>query len=517
MENFVSRYRTLVTGVLSGFDRLVFRGHLQPLLRKGGFFLFLQSAGVRSVDYERFVKHTSHRIKGAALAEAERRNRPHVYLESPTVSKEELARKLLAKHPLDKGLICTFTTLEPCRTFEYHMSKDPKQRGYRLRPNKCLHVYKYYVHPRFGFMNTRLQTWFPFHVQICLNGREWLVHHLEHKGIAFKRNDNCMLWVADLQKAQRFMDQQLEIDWTRALNAMARMLNPLHQTIFQSSPMDYYWSAYQTEWATDLLFKDPRSLAGIYPALVRHAMHHLQSADVMRFLGKKANGHFLGELVTDFKDRPEGVRVKHYFAGNSIKMYDKAGSVLRVETTIANPTPFQVYRPLQDATDGECAWRPLRKGIADLHRRAQLSQRSNERYLDALSAVQDDTPAAQIFDEVSRPTHINDRRVRALRIGDANDLALLQAVSRGEFATAGFCNRDIRLLLYPSKRLATVEEARKLSARTSRLFRLLRAHGIIHKVPRTRRYRLSPRGQLLTAAIFAARTATLKELVAKAA
>jgi len=371
MERFVSRYRSLVTGVLSGFDRLVFRGHLQPLIRQGGFFLFLQNAGVRSVDYQEFVKRTSNRIKGAALAEAKRMDRPHVYLESPAISKEELARKLLAKHPVDKGLICTFSTVEPCMTFEYHMSKDPKQRGYRLRQSKCMQVYKYFLHPRLGFMSARLQTWFPFNMQICLNGREWLARQLEHKRIAFKRNDNCLLWIADPIKAQRLMDEQLEVDWTRALNAIARMLNPLHGTIFKSSPMDYYWSAYQTEWATDLMFKDPRSLAGIYPALVRHTMHHFQSADVMRFLGKKANGHFLGELNTSFKDRPEGVRVKHYVAGNSIKMYDKAGSVLRVETTINNPTPFKVYRPLQDATDGQCAWRPLRKGVADLHRRAQ--------------------------------------------------------------------------------------------------------------------------------------------------
>ncbi len=313
------------------------------------------------------------------------------------------------------------------------------------------------------------------------------------------------------------MDQQLAVDWTQTLNAIARMLNPLHGTLFKSAPMDYYWSAYQTEWAPDLMFKDPCSLAEIYPALVRHAMYHFRSADVMRFLGRKAHGHFLGELNTSFKDRPEGVRVKHYLAGNSVKMYDKAGSVLRVETTIGNPTPFKVYRPLQDAADGQYAWRPLRKGIADLHRRAQLSQRSNERYLDALSAIHDDTPAAKVFDDVSRHTHLNGRRVRALRIGDASDLALLQAVSRGEFSTAGFCNRDIRLLLHPQKRFATLEENRKLSARITRQLRMLRAHGIIHKSPKTLRYRLSSRGQLLTAALFAARAATLKQLVAKAA
>jgi hypothetical protein len=194
-----------------------------------------------------------------------------------------------------------------------------------------------------------------------------------------------------------------------------------------------------------------------------------------------------------------------------------AGSVLRVETTIARPGDFKVFRPLHDQPRGRCAWRPMRKGVADLHRRAEVSQRANSAYLDALSAVTDQTPAATLFDAVARRTTYRGRPVRGLRIGDANDLALLKAISRGEFATAGFRNRDLRPLLHPGKPLASVEETRKRSARTSRQLRLLRAHGLIHKIPKSHRYRISPAGQLLTTAIFAARQATVEQLVAKAA
>jgi hypothetical protein len=280
--------------------------------------------------------------------------------------------------------------------------------------------------------------------------------------------------------------------------------------------MDYYWSAYQTEWATDVLFQDPRTLANLYPTLVRHAMLHFQSPDVMRFLGRKAHGNFTGELVTRFKDRPEGVRVKHWVHGNSLKMYDKAGSILRVETTIANTADFKVFRPRQDGPNGTLEWRPLRKGVADLHRRAQVSQRSNENYLDALAAVQDTTPCSHLFDAVSRPVVHNGQRSRALRLGDPDDLALLQAISRGEFATAGFRNRDLRLLLHPNAD-PSPEKLRRLSSRVSRRLRLLRAHGVIRKIQKTHRYQLSARGRLLTAALFAAREANIKDLLAKAA
>jgi hypothetical protein len=178
-------------------------------------------------------------------------------------------------------------------------------------------------------------------------------------------------------------------------------------------------------------------------------MTHFRSPDVMRFLARKAPGKFKGELVTRFKDRAEGVRVKHWCNGNSIKMYDKAGSIVRIETTIANPLDFKVLRPLNDRPHSKLAWRPMRKGVADLHRRAEVSQRASDAYLDGLSAVEDSTPAAQLFDQVSRHTTYRHRRVRALRIGHPEDIELLEVISRGEFATAGFRNRDLRRHLHP--------------------------------------------------------------------
>jgi hypothetical protein len=403
-------------------------------------------------------------------------------------------------------------------SFEYHCSSNRAERGFKLRPRKCLHVYKYYRHPVFGFMNARIQTWFPFSIQICMNGREWLASDFARKGRTdFCRNDNCFPWLGDPALAQRWMDRQLRTDWAKALDAIAGRMNPLHDEIFAPWPMNYYWSAYQTEWATDVLFQDPKSLASVYPAFVRHATLHFQSPDVMRFLGRKPHGRFLGELTTSFKDRAEGVRVKHWVAGNSIKMYDKAGSVLRVETTIAKTADFKVYRPIQGGDPDKLGWHPLRKGVADLHRRAEVSQRSNETYLEALAAVDCDTPLHRLLDEVSKPVTFRDRRVRALRIGDPADVALLRAVARGEFATAGFRNRDLRPLLYPGSKKATAAETRRLAAKVSRQLRLLRAHGLVQKVQKSHRYRLTERGRLVSAALFAAREATLRQLLAKAA
>ena len=122
MEKFIARHAALVSSVLSGFDRLVFRGLLRAL-RHRGIHRFLDATGIRLLDFGTFAQKTTERVKQAALAEAERAQRPVVYLESARARPEEVARELLAKSPLtDPGLICALTRVEPCMRFEYHRS-----------------------------------------------------------------------------------------------------------------------------------------------------------------------------------------------------------------------------------------------------------------------------------------------------------------------------------------------------------------------------------------------------------
>jgi hypothetical protein len=195
MKNFLSRFESLITGVLSGFDRLVFRGNLIPFHLPHGMFRHLDRAGIRLLDFKDYAVQTSENVKEAALAEARQGGRPVRYLESSDISKEDLARTLLDENPTDSGIVCALTAVEPCMSFEYHRSQDENERGFRLRQRKCLFVYQYRLHPRVGFMNARIQTWFPFAVQVCLNGREWLSRQLDEAKIAYIRHDNCFPWI----------------------------------------------------------------------------------------------------------------------------------------------------------------------------------------------------------------------------------------------------------------------------------------------------------------------------------
>ncbi len=525
MHEFIAKHQDKITGTLSGFDRLVFRGTLRSITHEEGMKGYLWANQVLLKDFGSHVERVSRRLKEASLAEAEAGGRPVKYLTSSQVSKEELARGIAAKEGIREGLVCVLTCVEPCRSFEIHRNREKKRLELEPRYRKCLFLYHYWMHPLFGFLNARIQSWFPFPIQICLNGREWLARQMDAASLEYLRQDNCFPWIADWAKAQRLMDRQLKAHWPRLLGGIAKQLNPIHGEIFKKHPVSYYWSTYQSEWAIDIVFREAADLRRLYPRLVHHGMTTFSSPEVMRFLGKRiplsgqVPKRFAGQVVSDLNHRQEGVRIKHSVNDNSLKLYDKAftvmGSVLRAEATVHNADDFRVYRPKEGDPDGELAWRQMRRGIADLHRRAEVSRKAAERYLDAFASLDEETTLEELIRRLGQARQWRGRRVRALRpFGD--DSTLLEAVSRGEFAFSGLRNRDLQLIFFP--RAAKIpEEARRRSAWISRKLRLLRAHGLITKVTGTHRYQLTAAGRKAITAILTALRSTVRQLTPVAA
>jgi hypothetical protein len=395
-------------------------------------------------------------------------------------------------------------------------NRDTRRLELRTQPRKCLHQYFYLIDRELGWLNVRLQTWFPFTVQVVINGREWLARQLCRRRIPHERRDNCFVDVADLAQAQRLLGLQLRTNWSRRLDRLLHRVYPVHRTLFGAEPLHYYWSADETEWATDVLFRTPSALARLYPRLVRHALTAFGSGDVLRFLGKRprVQKFTVAEVLSHLGRRPEGVRVKHALDRNSVKMYDKQETVLRVETTINNPRQMQVYRASEDNPAGPKSYQKLRKGVADLHRRSQISQKCNERYLEALGTVDSSATLLETAGAICQRTTWHRRPARALNPLAAADARLLEAVNRGEFTLHGFRNRDLCGLLYGDETVLT--ERQKMS-RVTRLIRLLRAHGLVRKVPRTHRYLVTSTGHQTITAVLAARHANVQRLTELAA
>jgi hypothetical protein len=522
VERFVSRHADAVIGTLCGFDRLVLRGTLRMLAHRGGMMTYLGAVGVLLKDFGAHAEALSRRLKEASEAVARQAGRPIRYLASSAINKEDVARAIAQADGIEQGLICILTAVEPCLSYEIVRRRETKHLELEPRQRKCLHLYHYQVHPMLGFMHARIQTWFPFSIQVCLNGREWLARAMEAAGMGYVQRQNCFVWLENPAGAQRLMDRQVQAAWPRLLDDIARRLNPVHDAMFAAFPVEYYWSTYQSEWASDILFRDPAMLARLYPRLLHHGLTTFLSPDVMRFLGRnippsgRLPSRLQADVVSDLKTRPEGVRIKHRLADNAIKMYDKQGSVLRVETTINDARQFKSFRAPEGKPEAPKSWQRMRKGIADLHRRAEVSQAANDRYLDALAAVADTTSLGELAARLCQPARRHGRRFRPLNPYAPADARLLEVISRGEFALNGFRNRDLRRLLFADDS-APKHEQRRHAAAVSRKLALLRAHRLIRKVAGTHRYHLSDGGRTIVTALLTARNASTDALTRLAA
>jgi len=518
MNSFIRRHHDLVIGQLNGFDRVRFRGSKRLLCAVGGMLNYLWQVGVLRKDFKQYALALTGQLRQATAQVAQAAGLDVQYLASSSLNKEQFARSFARRNGRTEGLLAVLSAVEPCMSYHLHRNRRTKYLDLAKVSGKCLHYYHYYHHRKLGFMHVRLQTWFPFTIHVCINGREWLARQMDAEGIGYKRRGNCFVDLADPRRAQDLMARQLRTHWPKLLDELASLANPVQDAMFPQVKVPYYWSIQESEWASDVMFRSAATLSPLYARLIHHGMTNLGSAEVMRFLGSKAPAHggvhpsFKGQVVSDLKRRPEGIRIKHRRDRNSIKMYNKQASVLRVETTINEPRDFKAFRPKEGDAGGHKQWRYLRRGVADTHRRAQVSQAANDRYLESMASVDQPEPLAKLIQPLCRPVRRKGQKARALNPLSADDMALLTSVSRGEFLLNGFRNRDIRPLLYGAAPAEKATERRQAAAVTRKL-RLLRAHSLIRKVPHTHRWMLTAKGHRAITTLLAAAQADIAKLL----
>jgi hypothetical protein len=322
----------------------------------------LNSQQVLLKDFAAYAETTSARLKARAQQVAADGQRPYLYLAAASTaasgqSKEAQARAIAEREGLTEGLSCVLAVVEPCRTFTVRGNRQTHRLEVVRETRKCLHFYFYYLDREFGFMHVRLQSWFPFTLQIYVNGREWLARQLDRRHIAYQRSDNKLTQVTDLATAQTLCEKFAQRQWPRLLDAFARQVNPLLPTLRRAGFRSYYWSVDQAEYATDVLFRDRASLADLLPALQELATTAFSADDGLRFLGRKLHGNFQGDVTTSLKRRAEGRRIKHTSKRNSLKLYDVL-NVLRIETTLNNPREFRVLRVVDTPQGRQRRWHP---------------------------------------------------------------------------------------------------------------------------------------------------------------
>ena len=495
-QMLTERYRERLHGVLSCYDRIVITGTLPGICYAGGMTSFLYAKGIRIFDYARFAEPLRERIRERAEQLAAEQGARIEYIAKAHIRKEEVVAKVLAARGEHPGLVHVISAMEACESYKPWHDKASGKTYLRPDSGKCLHYYFYFIDEKLGLCYLRVPTWCPFRLQFYCNGHSWLARKLAAAGIAFTLADNAFIQVAELERAQALADSLTPDELHRRLDRYAERLCPVGEVFGQR----YHWSLMQVEYSTDLMFRSEATLKPLYEQLSRQAVLAVKAEQVASFLGKKITPQLAQEIGSRFATRIEGTCIKHRFGKTGVKMYDKFGRVLRLETTTNDVSFFKHHRKVEHQ-DGHSTRElaPLKKTIYSLIDLREILLGCNRRYLEFLSAMEDSSSGERDLARLSEPRPEADRTIKGLNFFAPAEQKLLRALQRPEFNIHGLRRGDLTGLL-----------AEYNNARLSRELRRLRVLGLIKRVARSYRYYLTRLGR---AAIAAACSLTQFQIV----
>ncbi|MGI6448857.1 MAG: MarR family transcriptional regulator [Desulfitobacteriia bacterium] len=482
MMLLTERYKDQIKGVLSCYDRILIHGNIPELCYAGGMTSYLYSKNIKIFDYPSWANDLRDEIRTHAEQIAKDNKLDIEFIRKVgEFRKDNRIQEIIKTRGDHPGLIHIFSAMESCNAYKPWHDKTTGKTFVKNDSGKCLHYYFYFIDPDFGLCYLRVPTWSPFRLQFYMNGHNWLASRLEKQGIAYEMRDNAFVSIDDWEKAQHLSDHIRVEDLHQVLDILANRYCPAAKKL----GLMYRWSIMQVEYATDIAFEHPDDLKFVYDTIVHTAIHSVKPDNIATFLGAKLHWKYEGEMGNQFNQRILGTRIKHHMGAVSIKMYDKFGSVLRIETTANDVSQFKISRDVQHR-DGTVTQRvaPMKKNIYSLFPLAKLLLSSNRRYLELVSSWDDPSNGAKKLEDLSESKKENGRRFKGFNFFSQEDQTLFRVLSRGEFNINGFQNKSIRRLL-PELSPASI----------SRILKRLRIHGIVKKVAGTRKYYLTKLGK----------------------
>lgn len=489
------RYRDRLAGVLSCYDRIVITGTLPGICYAAGMTSFLNARKIRIFDYARFAEPLRDAIRERAQQVTEAQGARIEYIAKAHIRKEDVVAKVLAARGDHPGLVHVISAMESCHAYKPWHDKGTGKTFLKPDSGKCLHYYFYFIDEVLGLCYLRVPTWCPFQLQFYCNGHSWLARKLAAAGIDFTAADNAFIRIADIERAQAIADALKPDELHRRLDRYAAHLCPVRDVFAQ----DYHWSLMQVEYSTDLIFRSETTLSPLYEQLTRQAVLAVKAEHVASFLGKKISPVLAQEIGSRFTTRIEGTCIKHRFGKTGVKMYDKFGRVLRLETTTNDVSFFKHHRKVEHK-DGHSTRdvAPLKKSIYSLIDLREILAGCNRRYLEFLSALDDTAAGARDLARLTEPQHDGERIIKGLNFFAPPEQTLLRTLQRPEFNLHGMRRADIKSFV-----------ALNDSALSRQLHRL-RVLGLIKRVVHSYRYYLTRLGR---AAIAAACSVTQFQII----
>ena len=476
------KYEAAMHGVLNCYDRLIISGHLHPLCYETGMTGFLYRHEIRIFDYSEFAQPLRDIIRVNAEVIAQENGLEIEFIrKSKRFRKEKRIQEILKSRGDYPGLVHVFSAMEECQAYHPWYNKQTARAYVKSKAGRCLHYYFYFIDEELGLCYLRVPTWCPFRLQFYCNGHSWLASQLQQEEIEYELYDNAFLEIADFDRAN-LLAGNLDIQHLHTkLDDLAQRYCPVTTLL----GLEYSWSIMQAEYATDLVFKDQRTLQAFYPHLLEALIQAVKPADVAIFLGRKLHGNYQGELDIRLNKRWLGSRIKHQMGPVSIKMYDKFGIVLRIEVTVNNVSFFKQYRQVhhRDGTQ-TTKWAPMKKTIYSLPALCEGALAANRRYLKFISDIETPEVGVEKLHQLAETQTENNRRYKGFNLFMEEHTLLFRSLLRGEFTISGFTNKNLRQFL-----------THKNSGQVTRLLKRLRVHGLIKKVGRRYKYYLTEFGR----------------------
>lgn len=477
-----AQYKEQIRGVLSCYDRIIIRGTLPGWCFPQGMTAFLNTCHIRLFDYPEWAKSLNDEIRKNAERLAKENGIEIEFIRKiKEFRKEDHIQAILEAQGTNPGLVHIFSAMETCTSYEPWHDRETGKNFLRYDGGKCLHYYFYFIDPQFGLCYLRVPTWCPFQLQFYFNGHNWLASRLATHAISHVMADNVFLEIDDFPTAQGLSDKIQIETLHQVLDIFAQRYCP----VIKNYGLAYHWSIAQAEYATDIVFKRQSDLKLLYEPLIRCAIHSVKPENIATFLGGKLHTSYQGEIGNNFNTRIQGTRISHHMGAVAIKMYDKFGLVLRIETTVNDVSQFRIYREV-DHRDGnrDKAIAVMKKNIYSLFPLVRLLAASNYRYLEFISAFPDPSDGIKKLNTISKTVESDERSYKGFNFFNQDDQKLLTVIARGEFNITGFRNRSLQFFF-----------SEKSPAQISRILKRLRMHGLIKKRGQTFKYYLTSLGK----------------------
>lgn len=471
-------YKEDILGVLQCYDRVNINATAGTFGYADGMTNFFYSNNFKIFDFHNiFTPVTENLIKNAEKIAIENNLKIEYVRKVKDFRKDDKISEIIKLRGNHEGMVHIFSQQESYPTYSPWFDKATNRAYFKNDTGKGLVYYFYFIDRLLGLCFIKVPTKAPFKVVFYYNGHNWLEQKLIKKGILFSKIDNAFLSIDNFEEAQNICTSIRVSDIHQALDIFIKRFCPLPD----EWNLSFNYTISQIEYALDISFKEPNKLKYLYENIVKTAMHTITPENIANFKGKRFSNLFEGESGSRYNKRILGTRIKHQMGAVSVKIYDKFGTVLRIEVTCLDVSKINIFRDVHKK-DGSIEKKvaPAPKSIHSLYSLLSPFKNIALRYLECISSFDDPTDGIKKLDSVTEDVIENERKYKGFNFFNKSDEEILMAISDCKYSIHGLSNKELRKILIS-----------KTSGQISRILKRLHLHGLIKKVKRTYKYHLT--------------------------